>query len=121
MKTAHFSLLFFLIFTCCSSKQTKVAVVKKEQSIKERLHNYFYYGDKKPAIIFNNVEYNHNQPEVAFLNHKIQWISSKEEDENGVTKIKIDDDIFTYQGKMTLNNVEGTRKDDVGFAIIGSR
>lgn len=120
MKIIHFALFFCIIFACCSDKQTKETVVEKEikneKTIKERLHSYFFYGDETPAIIFNNVNirYDQNPNEVAFLNHKIQWIESEEEDIG--SKIKIDDDLFTLKGKKTLNNVEGTTKNDVDFA-----
>lgn len=123
-----FILIFLALFSTCFAQQAKVLPIpiadeqppkppikkpKKPQrqykeSVEEKLKNYFYGREIVPSIIVNNTE--HDQTKISLENNKIAWIRGEKE-----TKIKINDDLFTLEGKKTLNDVDG-KEQDVDFA-----
>jgi len=101
--------LFFLTLVSCNEKKSKSSVVKKFIAIKkqekvidttqyfEELNSYFDLYKLTPSIVVNNVNNDDVLAEIG--NHKIKWIDSDEE-----TKIKIDDDLFSFKNVKALND-----------------
>lgn len=79
----------------------------KEDAVVNKIIYYFELNRIVPSVIINNTE--GNQTEIQLLNHKIKWYNSEDE-----TKIKIDNDLFTLKGQVTLNKVR-ENKDSVDF------
>ncbi|HYD91831.1 MAG TPA: hypothetical protein VEA37_10140 [Flavobacterium sp.] len=78
------------------------------ENIDDRLKNHFDLYRIMPSIEINNTE--GDQIEIQLANHKIRWLNTEDE-----TKIKIDNDLFTLKGKVTLNIVHHGN-DSVEFA-----
>ena len=89
-----------------SEKSIKPKQTKK--SIEKRLKRYFERHKIKPSMVINN-EYNGARDErveiIKVSNHKITWFHSYKE-----PKIKINDDLFTLEEKVSLNNADDSRK-----------
>ncbi len=101
--------LFFLILVSCNEKKSTSPVVKKpflktkqEKIIDttqyfEKLNNYFDLYKLTPSIVVNNIDNDNVLAEIG--NHKIKWIDSDDE-----TKIKIDDDLFSFKDELSFND-----------------
>jgi hypothetical protein len=80
-----------------------------DETVEKKLTEYFKAYEIAPIMEIENKEGKENV--LKLLTHKIAWIDSKNE-----TKVKIDKDIFSLKGKLTLNEVNGEKHDDVDFA-----
>lgn len=117
-----FILLILTLFISCKGNKTQnsnpaskkilsaksAEEVNPGQTIEDRLKRHFELNRITPLIIINNTE--NNQTEIQLSNHKIEWLNTDNE-----TKIKIDNDLFTLNDKVTLNKVRED-KDSVNFA-----
>jgi hypothetical protein len=84
-------------------------VQNSHKSINDSLGSYFCKYEIEPQININN---DHEiQTKVSFLNHNIEWLDSETE-----TKIRIDNNLFSLNKEVTLNNVWGDNVDSVDFA-----
>ena len=114
MKSYLFIIAIVLIASC-SQKKTEVVkdVVTKPKivsvPVEKILFEYFKAHEITPIITLENTE--GSEKVVKISTHKITWIDSENE-----TKVKINQDLFSLKGKLTLNEVDGESQDDVDFA-----
>jgi hypothetical protein len=107
-------LLISLLFISCGNKPTPVQSVTPvksampQRSADDLLTSYFSEHEIKPSLIVNNTD-NH-QKKIKLADHKITWMDTDDE-----TRIRIDNDLFTLKGKVTLNDVWNSGKDSVDF------
>ena len=91
-------------------KKSKKASTK---SVEDRLKSYFNGFEIKAEAISDNRfsgRREERQEKISLSNHTVVWFHSFEE-----TKIKINDDLISLQGKKTLNEVQSESKEDVDF------
>jgi hypothetical protein len=87
--------------------KTQKKLPQYKLSVEENLKSYFYGREIVPSIIVNNTE--RDQTKIQLENNKIEWIRNEKE-----TKIKINQDLFTLEGKKTIN---GLQNDDNNGAV----
>ena len=78
-------------------------------AVEKTLAEYFKSHEIAPIISIENTD--GTEKVVKISTHQITWIDT----EDG-TKIKIDHNIFSLKGKLTLNEVHEKSHDDVDFA-----
>jgi hypothetical protein len=122
-------LLFFLTLataTCLGQKPLKLPVPIPEEalppppkekpfkykppkmSVKERLDHYFLGRELKPWFIVNNLDWDRDTSDTTVGGHRIKWTSSYKEE----TKVDIDGDLFSLEGKFSLNKLDEVESDE---------
>lgn len=91
-----------------AAKEKKKKIKITKESVDEKLEVYFSGREILPYIIVNNID--DEQKDIEIANHKIKWINSE-----AGTEIKINDDLFSLNGKFTFNNVWDDEPDEVNF------
>jgi hypothetical protein len=90
--------------------KTQKKLPQYKLSVEERLKNYFYGREIVPSIIVNNTE--RDQTKIQLENNKVEWIRNEKD-----IKIKINQDLFTLEGKKTINGLQGDNNyEAVNFA-----
>jgi hypothetical protein len=85
----------------------------EKMSVKERFEGYLLGREVRPWFIVNNIDPFEEKTDVTAGGHRVKWTYTPKEE----TRIDIDGDIFTLNGKMSLNALyEGGGMEEVDFA-----
>lgn len=127
-----FLFLSLLIFTYICFNQKPIAPVQvpelplppktkpfnfkpQKMSVKERLEGYLMSTELKPWYIVNNLDPSSERSDITVGGHRVEWNSPYKKE----TNIDIDGDVFSLEGKFSLNSLEageGNEPDKVDFA-----